>query len=322
MAKQLLRAFPVYFNDVGAEGELRAVSTELDEICGRRDSLMHYLRKQSHAESSNRLVAFAGSVLTYWVTLDTAGLEPYLSANALAAVREESSWAESPHEVLMALQPLLQGAETLSPEAFVNRLVRSPAEVEEALATLAQSGESDPKGPRRVVLMVRTYQLLTQKYSLSADGVAQAVSHNLQLETSTRFSFAKALEAWQKKPDAHSRERLLETALDLLEKLKTIVLSPGVSTAMENIYQKRHIAAGIPSMYGTYSEPKFDSLGLSFRVENLVARLLEDLVAEGVDPYVTRDSLRRMAATIRRFERALLGRRGRLAQPGRKRASS
>ncbi len=31
VAKQLLRAFPVYFNDVGAEGELRAVSTELDE---------------------------------------------------------------------------------------------------------------------------------------------------------------------------------------------------------------------------------------------------------------------------------------------------
>ena len=62
VAKQLLRAFPVYFNDVGAEGELRAVSTELDEICDRHDSLMHYLRKQSHAESSNRLVAFARAV--------------------------------------------------------------------------------------------------------------------------------------------------------------------------------------------------------------------------------------------------------------------
>ena len=58
-------------------------------------------------------------------------------------------------------------------------------------------------------------------------------------------------------------------------------------------------------MYGTYTEPKFDALGLSFRVENLVARLLEDLVAEGADSYVTRDSLRRMAAAIRRFERAL-----------------
>ena len=99
--------------------------------------------------------------------------------------------------------------------------------------------------------------------------------------------------------------RLLDAALNVLEELKAIVLDPAPSTALENIYQKRHIAAGIPSMYGTYTEPKFDALGLSFRAENLVARLLDDLVAEGVDPYVTRDSLRRMAASIRRFERAL-----------------
>jgi len=58
-------------------------------------------------------------------------------------------------------------------------------------------------------------------------------------------------------------------------------------------------------MYGNYSEPKFDALGLSFRVERLVAILLDDLVTLGVEPYVTRDTLRRMAAAIGRFERAL-----------------
>ena len=77
VAKQLLRAFPVYFNDVGAEGELRAVTTEVDEIGERRDTLMHFLRKQSHAESSNRLVDFSRAVLLYWTTLDATGLEPY-----------------------------------------------------------------------------------------------------------------------------------------------------------------------------------------------------------------------------------------------------
>ena len=101
------------------------------------------------------------------------------------------------------------------------------------------------------------------------------------------------------------RDRLLDATLAVLEELQQIILSPHPSTAAENIYQKRHIAAGIPSIYGTYSEPKFDALGLSFRVENLVALLLEDVVAEGVEPYVTRDTLRRMAATLRRFERAL-----------------
>ena len=71
VAKHLLRTFPVYFNEVGAEGELRSVSTEIDEICGRQDTLMHFLRKQVHAESSNRLVAFSRAVLRYWATLDS-----------------------------------------------------------------------------------------------------------------------------------------------------------------------------------------------------------------------------------------------------------
>ena len=56
---------------------------------------------------------------------------------------------------------------------------------------------------------------------------------------------------------------------------------PGALDPTENIYQKRHIAAGIPSIYGNYSEPKFDALGLSFRVENLVGRLFDDLVGRG-----------------------------------------
>jgi pyruvate,orthophosphate dikinase len=89
VAKQLLRTLPVYFHEVGAEGELRAVSTQIDEICGRRDTLMHFLRKQVHAESSNRMVPFSREVLRYWLTLDPSGLEPYVSANTLEAVRAE-----------------------------------------------------------------------------------------------------------------------------------------------------------------------------------------------------------------------------------------
>jgi pyruvate,orthophosphate dikinase len=306
VAKQLLRAFPVYFNDVGAEGELRAVSTELDEICGRHDDLMHYLRKQSHAESSNRLVAFSRAVLTYWVTLNTAGLEPYLSANALAAVRAQREWAEGPHDVLTALQGVLDEDGPRDPDSFVTRLVQlSTEQLTEFLARLPTLDHPDLRAPRRLVLMVRTHQLLAQKYSLSADGVSHAVEHILLLAASTRSSFMRALETWQKRPLPETRERLLESALDLLERLKAIVLSPDTSVATENIYQKRHIAAGVPSMYGTYTEPKFDALGLSFRLENLVARLLEDLVAEGIEPYITRDSLRDMASAIRRFERAL-----------------
>jgi pyruvate,orthophosphate dikinase len=330
VAKQLLRAFPVYFNDVGAEGELRAVSTEVDEICGRRDTLMHFLRKQSHAESSNRLVAFSRAVLTYWATLDPSGLGSYLSANTLAAVEQEREWAEEPHEVLLALRAVLDGqtpeaapkaaadeevtgaAGKAAPppdpdlETFLDRLVTmEPATLEELLAQLPPGENPDSQSPRRVALMVRTHQLLAQKYSLWAADMGTAVDHHLRLDASTRNAFTKALSAWQKKPGDSTRERLLDAALRVLEDLQAIILDPAPSAAVENIYQKRHIAAGIPSMYGTYTEPKFDALGLSFRVEALVSRLLEDVVAESTYSYVTRDSLRRVAATIQRFVRAL-----------------
>lgn len=319
VAKQLLRTFPVYFNDLGAEGELRAVSTEIDEICGRRDSLMHFLRKQSHAESSNRLVEFSRTVLKYWITLDPSGLRPYLSANTYAAVEQEREWAEEPHEVLMALRAFAprepqKPGESASDgkdqdvDSFLDWLVHlSPEDLNSLLGQLpqTQTDSVSSQGTRRVALMVRTHQLLVQKYSLSADGVHEAVSRHLRLSAATRSAFAKALSAWQKKPDQTTRRRLLDAALTVLEELKAIILSPVKSAAVENIYQKRHIAAGIPSMYGNYTEPKFDALGLSFRVENLVGRLLEDLVAEGLEPCVTRESLRRMAADIRLFERAL-----------------
>ncbi len=326
VAKQLLRTLPVYFSDVGAEGEFRAVSTEIDEMCWRRDTLMHFLRKQSHAESSNRLVAFSHAVLHYWMTLDPSALEPFLSANTLAAVRVEREWALGPHETLLALQKHCAAREapgtiesqpaSARDEAFVERLLTlTPAALEAQLARLgpdpsrsvAHEGQhvASVDDRRRVALMVRVYQLLAQKYSLSADDVGSAVARHLRLSDKVRRRFERALHAWQSGPGPARRDRLLDAGLSVLEELKAIVLSPTASAATENIYQKRHIAAGIPSIYGNYSEPKFDALGLSFRVENLVGRLLDDLVAEGIEPYVTRGSLRRMFTIIERFERAL-----------------
>ena len=102
-----------------------------------------------------------------------------------------------------------------------------------------------------------------------------------------------------------TRLPLLDAALDVLEELKEIAFAPGESSATETIYHKRHIAAGIPSLYGSYSEPKFDALGLSFRVESLVDQLLESIVNEEHLPHFTRADRRRVAAVLHRFGRAL-----------------
>jgi pyruvate,orthophosphate dikinase len=128
------------------------------------------------------------------------------------------------------------------------------------------------------------------------------LAHNT-LTSTARSRFHRSLEGWNE--TGQGRDDLLDASLDVLEELKTIITSTEPTEGIENIYHKRHIAAGIPSMYGDYTEPKFDALGLSFRVERLVSTLLEEAAAEGVDAYVTRASLRRTAGILRRFERAL-----------------
>lgn len=307
VAKQLLRTMPVYFNEVGAEGELRAVTTEVDELSGRRDTLIHSLRKQSHTESSNRLVALSRAVLRYWATLDPAGLEPYVSAVTLDEVRNEPRWAEGPHAALLRAGAPGAG-DPARVEDFLDRLVALPPEqVFELFDSKDGAGCQLPRAEdcRRVALVLRTHQLLARKYSVSDDGVGEAVARHFQIDGGLRSRFESALAAWQHAASPDSRDALLDAALEVLEALKEIILGGAPSVPSENLYRKRHIAAGIPSIYGSYNENRFDSLGLSLRIERLVARLLDDVADEGLEPYLTRGSLRRMARSLRRFQRAL-----------------
>ena len=71
----------------------------------------------------------------------------------------------------------------------------------------------------------------------------------------------------------------LEALLDELEHLQKIILSAEKFEPKEEIYYKRHIAVDIPSVYGRYSERKFDALGLTFRLESLANVYLEKLFA-------------------------------------------
>ena len=301
VAKQLLRTLPVYFGDVGAEGELRSVSTQIDEICGRRDTLMHFLRKQAHAESSNRLVAFSRAVLHYWMTLEPAVLEPFLSANTMAMVRGELEWAQGPHDVLFGLERRLAVAQPAAAPAkrAGRRRKRLAADAPPLPRLWTTSSTGCSRCPHRTSRRTwRTWRGATARTARPGQtrtggawrcsrGRSSCSPRSTRCRPTTwgrrsavtcssrprvRERFGRALAAWQARPAPRTRDRLLDAALTVLEELKTIVLSPSPSTATENIYQKRHIAAGIPSIYGNYSEPKFDALGLSFRVENLVGQ--------------------------------------------------
>ena len=99
--------------------------------------------------------------------------------------------------------------------------------------------------------------------------------------------------------------RKIQGLLDYLERLREIILSPETFEVKEDIYHKRHIAADIPSVYGSYHEAKFDALGLTLRLETLVNALLEDLVTSSDMGLVTWATMARTHTDLRLIQRAL-----------------
>ena len=87
LVKQLAKLFPVYFSEIGSEGVLRDVSAEIDDVTGRADSLIHFLRKQSHVESSARVVDFIEEIINFWRTKDKTHLKRFLPEDIYQQVR-------------------------------------------------------------------------------------------------------------------------------------------------------------------------------------------------------------------------------------------
>jgi pyruvate,orthophosphate dikinase len=75
---KLSRLFPIYFNEIGAEGELRDISTQMDELNHRGYPLIHFLRKQSHVSSNSTMVQFVEKIFHYWRTKKRKGLKGFL----------------------------------------------------------------------------------------------------------------------------------------------------------------------------------------------------------------------------------------------------
>jgi len=259
---QLLAYFPVFFNEVGSEGELREVSTRIDEIAHRRDPIIHYLRKQSHAESNNRLVGFSAEVYAAWRTGDTSKLEPYLPSSVFKNLSVDADWFAGIHRIVAALAA--QG----TTESDLDTI--DPGVLEDQLSRLSV-GSSDDR--ERVALLVRMYQLLRAKYSYSPEHVLATLELSPLVEARTREAFAEACATG-------NHLEIVTAGNRVLKGLKTTIVHREVTEAFENIFHKRHIAAGIPSMYGTYREPKFDSMGLLLRVMTFLKPHLEACVAD------------------------------------------
>ncbi len=288
LAKQLCRLFPVYFNDIGAEGKLRDISTKIDEISGRRDLLIHFLRKQSHVESSNRIIGLMEATLYFWETREKEPLESYVPPNLYQEIDTKGPYIDGVHTVMIYLKEkgvsLPDGLITITEPELTSLFKRIPDVSEQDL--------------ERVELAITFYKLLNQKYHLD---FIEIDNYLAQLRSEAFPDLSKLQNALQEIDLIKKIYKLLE----YLEELKEIILSEQTYEIKEDIYKKRHITIDIPSMYGSYREMKFDALGLAFRIESLVNVLFEELV-DNIDlSLITKATFFQIYDRLRLFYKAL-----------------
>jgi pyruvate,orthophosphate dikinase len=263
LTKQLARLFPVYFNDIGAEGKLRDISTRIDEIAYRKDILIHFLRKQSHVESSNQILGFIEATLHFWATREKERLQSFVPPIIYDQIDTRGPFIDGVNKIMSVLKE--NGLSTPGDLLFI--------ETENLNRILEKIPDVSGTDLERVKLIADFYKLLHQKYNVSS---IELKHHIAQLSTEALPDLNR-LRAGLAEPDLKKK---LFVLLDYLDQLKKLILSSETYAVREDIYKKRHITADIPSMYGSYHEMKFDALGLTFRIESLVNVLFEELIED------------------------------------------
>ncbi len=285
--KHLLRLLPVYFSEIGAEGELRAVSTRIDEALQRRDPLCNFLRKQSHVECNPHLIDFVEEIARFWATGERGPLAAYVPWSLYEALDADDPSTAGVHTAFAELT-----RQTGSVEGIF------ALELDDLRARLAAIPGTDATDRERAELLVRVWREIRRKYALEGSDIVPRLRAFLRVDGTLVSGLEESLRTGA---DADA----LDHALSVLERLQEIVLRRGETAAQEDIYYKRHIAAGIPSMYGSYREERLDAMGLTFRLQSLTGTLMDRVMAPDALPADRPDRLREVAGRLRRLHRAL-----------------
>ena len=288
LVKQLLRIFPIYFSEIGAEGELRTISTAVDELSARNDRLIYFLRKQSHVESNSRLVPFIEDIFRYWHSGNKKFLKQHLPAEVYRGVKASGEYFDDLH--------LIFGGIFEKVGDDVPKLLAWNAE--EIAREIEAVGNVREKEKTRAGMMIRFYQLIYKKYFHQHIDILKDLEASCLMDPKKIRCLRRALE----RKDYH---RSLSLILAMLAVLKEKIISPQKTDFFENIYYKRHIAAGIPSMYGTYREEKFEAVGLTLRLESLATMLFEKLVESLNLKFITKSTLLRIHEYLWLYAKAL-----------------
>lgn len=286
--KQLTRIFPVYFNEIGAEGDIRKVTTTMDEISKREDKLIHFLRKQVHTESNNTLIDLARRIFNFWGDGKLEPLKDMLPHNVYESIDINGPWFAPVHKMVAHLCKMTRA----TPDDLLNL-------DEEAYETLlSKLPEDNDRDMERLRDIRNLYAFLKEKYSFETVNIVKILKHYSYIPDGEIDKLKKALE----KEDTESSLKLIYR---FMNHLKEIIFDPKPSQSWENIYHKRHIAIGIPSMYGIYREPKFEALGLTFRLEKVATRLMEKVVHNINLNYISGKTLREIYVILDYFREGL-----------------
>ncbi|MBK9291079.1 MAG: hypothetical protein IPM52_05580 [Bacteroidetes bacterium] len=286
--KQLTRIFPVYFNEIGAEGEIRKVTTTMDEVSGRQDKLIHFLRKQVHTESNNTLIDLTLRIFRFWHDGNLDALRPFLPNNVYDSIDLQSEWFAPVHRMVNQLCDMAG----TDPEGLLLMPLR---EFDLLLSKLPDDNRRDKE---RLHDIHSLYAHLRQKYSFEAVDI-------IQLLQAYPFIPKEDIEKFDKALRSNDYRKSLRMIYGFMNRLKKIIFNPAESESWEHIYHKRHIAIGIPSMYGVYREDKFEALGLTFRLEKVATRLMEKVVESINLDYISATTLEEINVILEYFRDGL-----------------
>ncbi len=288
LVKQLSRLLPAFFNEIGAEGQLRDISTQLDESLSRKDRLIHFLRKQCHVESSSRIVDFIKEVIVFWKTGDKAKLQPFVPPSIFDEIKGEGPFIDGPRQILNDLA----SKAIVFPDDY---LMHNPDAIETRIDQVKNVTDLDRS---RVKMLFSFHRLLNQKYRIDnlelKNYLASFSSENLP---DTKMLLAAL--------DEKNIEDKISSVIYYMSEIKGIILSDTVYEVNEAIYHKRHFAVDIPSMYGSYNETKFDALGLTLRIENVLNVLFEELVNSIDLQVITKSTFKYIYKILNLFRKAL-----------------
>jgi len=286
--KQLARIFPVYFREIGAEGKLREVTTAVDELSRRKDRLIHFLRKQIHTESNNTHIELTSKIVQYWYDGNVQPLLRIVPEDVIEQLDTNSEWYVDVHDILSELC----AKQDATPGEL---LLMETEELEQALSLIPTGNSRDRK---RLNYIFQLYSLLLEKYSLESEDIVSMLK-------SYRFFSNKDIEGLKECLESNNTAASISQVFKLMNHLKRTIVDPNTSEALENIYYKRHIAIGIPSMYGQYIEPKFEALGLMFRLERAASKLMTELLQSVNLEYISARTFRHIYDILGLFKEGL-----------------